>query len=126
MKFKKLKINFKDRRGSISDIFYKKNIQHVAIIKSKPNVRRGDHYHKKTTQHIFVYKGFLEYWYKDLNSSEDPKKIIVSENQIVTTPPLEIHALKITDINYFIVFATGQRGGKDYESDTFSVEPIIK
>ena len=48
MKYKKLKIDFKDKRGSITDIFYKKNIQHVAIIDSKPNVRRGDHYHKKT------------------------------------------------------------------------------
>ena len=38
MKFKKLKIDFKDDRGTIMDIFYKKNIQHVAIIKSKPNV----------------------------------------------------------------------------------------
>ena len=38
MKFKKLKIDFKDKRGSITDIFYKKNIQHVAIIDSKPNV----------------------------------------------------------------------------------------
>ena len=27
MKYKKLKIDFKDKRGSISDIFYKKNIQ---------------------------------------------------------------------------------------------------
>ena len=53
------------------------------------------------------------------------KKIIVNENQIVSTPPFEIHALKITTINYFIVFATGQRGGKDYESDTFRVDPII-
>ena len=126
MELRTLKIDFKDERGSISDIFYDKDINHVANIKTYKNCIRGNHYHKKTTQHIFVYKGFLEYWYKDLNSSEDPKKIIVSENQIVTTPPLEIHALKITDINYFIVFATGQRGGKDYESDTFRVEPIIK
>ena len=45
---KKLKIQFKDSRGSISDIFYKKNINHVAIIKSKAGVKRGDHFHKKT------------------------------------------------------------------------------
>ena len=49
MNIKKPKINFKDRRGSIRDIFYKKNINHVAIIRSKAGVRRGDHYHKKTT-----------------------------------------------------------------------------
>ena len=45
---KKLKVNFKDKRGSITDIFYKKNIRHVAIIKSKTGVKRGDHFHKKT------------------------------------------------------------------------------
>ena len=38
MKFKRLKTDFKDKRGTIMDIFYKENIQHVAIIKSKPNV----------------------------------------------------------------------------------------
>ena len=42
MKLKKLKVNFKDKRGFISDIFYNKNIQHVSIIKSKPNALRGD------------------------------------------------------------------------------------
>ena len=73
MKLKKLKIDFKDKRGTIMDIFYKKNIQHVAIIKSKPNVRRGDHYHKKTTQWMYITQGYLEYWYKSLNSKKKPK-----------------------------------------------------
>ena len=36
-----------DERGIISDIFYKENIQHSALIVSKPNVIRGNHYHKK-------------------------------------------------------------------------------
>ena len=47
MKLKKLKYDFKDKRGTITDIFYKKNIQHVAIISSKLNIKRGDHYRKK-------------------------------------------------------------------------------
>ena len=77
MKYKKLKIDFKDKRGSITDIFYKKNIQHVAIIDSKPNVRRGDHYHKKTTQWMYITKGSLEYWYKPLKSKKKTKKKII-------------------------------------------------
>ena len=125
MQIRNIKIDFKDDRGDISDLFYDEKINHVANIKTYQNCIRGNHYHKKTTQHIFVYKGFLEYWYKDLHSKDEAKKIIVNENQIVSTPPFEIHALKITTINYFIVFATGQRGGKDYESDTFRVDPII-
>ena len=77
MKFKKLKIDFKDKRGSITDIFYKKNIQHVAIIDSKPNARRGDHYHKKTTQWMYITRGSLEYWYKPLKSKKKTKNEII-------------------------------------------------
>lgn len=125
MLLRDINIDFKDDRGTISDLFYDEKINHVADIKTFQSCIRGNHYHKKTTQHIYVYKGFLEYWYKDLNSDVLPKKVIVKENQIVTTPPYEIHALKISKINFFIVFASGQRGGKDYESDTFRVKPII-
>ncbi len=126
MKFKKLKKNFQDKRGSITDIFYKKNIHHVAIIKSKPNVRRGDHFHKKTTQWIMITKGSLEYWYKKLNSNAKPRKKLLKVGDFVETPPNEMHALKIGKKgNEFIVFTIGKRGGKDYESDTYRFSPTI-
>ena len=57
----------KDKRGFISDIFYKDKIQHVAFIKTNRNKTRGNHYHKKTIQIMFITKGKLEYWYKKLN-----------------------------------------------------------
>ena len=126
MKFKKLKIDFKDKRGTIMDIFYKKNIQHVAIIKSKPNVRRGDHYHKKTTQWMFITKGSLEYWYKSLKSKSKPKMKLLKKGDLVETPPNEMHALKIGKKgNEFIVFTMGKRGGKDYENDTYRFKPSL-
>ena len=126
MKFKKLKIDFEDKRGSIMDIFYKKNIQHVAIIKSKPNVRRGDHYHKKTTQWMYITKGSLEYWYKPLSSKAKPKKKLLKVGDLVETPPNEMHALKIgKNGNEFIVFTMGKRGRKDYENDTFRFKPSL-
>ena len=94
MKFKKLKIDFKDKRGSISDIFYKKNIEHVAIIKSKPNVRRGDHYHKKTTQWMLMTQGSMEYWYKPLKSKAKAKMKILKVGDLVETPPNETACAK--------------------------------
>ena len=45
---------------------------------------------------------------------------------MISTPPFEIHALRITKKNEFIVFSQGLRGGKDYEKDTFRVDNIIK
>lgn len=127
MKLTKIIPDFTDDRGTISDIFYQKNIEHVAYIKTLIGCIRGNHYHKQTTQHILITKGSLEYWYKDFNNPEDqPKFVIAKENDLITTPPYEIHALKIDFENHFIVFASGLRGGKDYESDTFRVEPIVK
>lgn len=119
-----IKAAFKDDRGTISDIFYNKKIDHVAVIKSTKKCIRGNHYHKKTTQHILVIDGELEYWYRSKNS-KITKKIIIKKDEMVSTPPFEIHALKINKKNEFIVFSSGLRGGKDYEKDTYRVDPIL-
>ena len=116
-----------DQRGAIVDIFYSEDINHVARVTSKPNVMRGNHYHKETTQHMLMTKGSLEYWYKPVDSDEKAKMVLAEEGDIVSTGPNEIHALKIGPSgNEFIVFSKGLRGGKDYESDTFRVGNIIE
>jgi mannose-6-phosphate isomerase-like protein (cupin superfamily) len=116
-----------DDRGSIVDLFYNEDINHVAIVASEPNVIRGNHYHKETTQHMLMTKGSLEYWYKPVGSNEKAKMIVAREGDLVSTGPNEIHALRIGPKgNEFIVFSQGTRGGKDYESDTFRVNNIIE
>jgi dTDP-4-dehydrorhamnose 3,5-epimerase-like enzyme len=115
-----------DERGSISDILYKTEINHVAVIESKcAGVIRANHYHKATTQTIFLTKGSLRYWYQPLDKSQPVKSIVVQAYETVTSPPNEIHALEILEPNQFIVFSQGIRGGQDYESDTFRVTPIV-
>jgi hypothetical protein len=117
---------FEDERGKILDIFYKDEIQHVAQIDSEPNVIRGNHYHKETTQHMLMISGSMEYWYKKFGSDEEPKMILLKKGDLVSTEPFEIHTLKIgKGGNSFVVFSSGLRGGKDYESDTYRVDPII-
>lgn len=126
MKKTKIKIATRDGRGNIADIFYNHPIDHVAIINSKKGAFRGDHYHKFTTQHIFMTKGGLRYYYKKVNESNDrAKSVIVHEGEMVTTGPNEVHALEILEDNQFIAFSEGKRGGKDYESDTFRVKPSL-
>lgn len=116
----------KDERGTIVDLFFNENINHVAKINSKPNVIRGNHYHKETTQHMLMTQGSLEYWYKPVGSTEPAKMVLAKVGDIVSTGPYEIHALKIgPEGNEFIVFSEGLRGGSDYESDTFRVDNII-
>ena len=115
-----------DDRGSIVDIFYNDKIEHVAVIHSDPNVLRGNHYHKYSTQHMLMTRGSLEYWWKPAGSDEPAKMIVARVGDLVSTPPNEIHALVIReDGNQFIVFSEGVRGGTDYESDTFRVDSIV-
>lgn len=122
----KITVATSDDRGRISDILYKTPIEHVAIIESiKGGLIRGNHYHKETTQIIFITQGSLRYWYQPLDKSEPPKSVLMREYDMVSTPPFEVHALEILEPNQFIVFSNGRRGGDDYESDTFRVEPIL-
>lgn len=115
-----------DDRGTIVDLFYDQPMDHVARVTSKAGALRGNHYHKETTQHMLMTRGSLEYWYKPLNSDEPAKMVIALAGDIVSTPPYEVHALKIgPEGNQFLVFSEGVRGGMDYESDTFRVDNII-
>ena len=114
-----------DDRGTIVDIFYKHNIEHIAVIESVKGSIRGNHYHKQTTQHMLITKGSLEYWHKPLGSEEKAECVLLERGDFVSTPPNEVHALRIVEDNEFIVFTEGLRGGKDYEQDTFRLKESI-
>ena len=62
-----------DDRGIIADMFYNEEINHIAAITSKKGSRRGDHYHKQTTQHTLVTKGSLIYLFQPADKSEPVK-----------------------------------------------------
>lgn len=126
MRKTKIKIATRDSRGNISDIFYNHPIDHIAIINSKKGAFRGDHYHKFTTQHIYMTKGSLRYYYRKVDEDNSKvKSVVIHEGELVTTGPNEVHALEIIEDNQFIAFSKGKRGGNDYESDTFRVSPSI-
>lgn len=126
MKKTKIKIATSDSRGDISDIFYKHPVDHVAIINSKKGAFRGDHYHKFTTQHIYMTKGSLRYYYRKVEEDNSKvKSVVVREGELVTTGPNEVHSLEMLEDNQFIAFSEGKRGGKDYENDTFRVSPSL-
>lgn len=117
---------FSDGRGSIVDVFYKKNINHVNIVESKPLVVRGNHTHRLTVQHVLILDGSLTYWYQEKDNLK-PSFIELNKGDLVTSPPGEIHAMKIGPSGCtFMAFSEGPRGGEDYESDTFRVNSIIE
>ena len=126
MIIRKIEPAFIDDRGEISDIFYKHPVDHVGMITSVKGALRGDHYHKETTQHMYMLKGSLRYYYKMIDDDDSNiKSIVVNEGELVSTPPMEVHSLEILEPNIFIVFSEGLRGGIDYEEDTYRVTPSL-
>jgi dTDP-4-dehydrorhamnose 3,5-epimerase-like enzyme len=120
MEHRKIEIATSDERGTIADIFYKTEIHHVAVIDThQGGVIRGNHYHKQSTQTMFMTKGSLRYWYQPVDNSEPVKSVLLNEYEVITTPPFEVHALEMLEPSQFIVFSHGLRGGSDYEADTF-------
>ena len=118
--------NFEDERGQITDIFYKADLNHVALISSVPNAIRGNHFHAHSTQHMYIISGSLEYWYqnKEMPNSEFTD---CNPGDVITSDKGEVHALRIGKSGcIFMAFTEGVRGGDDYESDTFRVESIIQ
>ena len=106
MKIIKLKNNFEDKRGSITDIFYNKNFKHVSLITSKKDIIRGNNYFKNNTQYIYNLSSDFEYIYKKFDSKKKTKKIIVKKGWVVITPPYEVHAIKFKSNNKLLEFST--------------------
>ena len=115
-----------DERGTIADIFYRATINHGCYITSAPNAVRGNHYHKLTTQYTYILSGSLDYYSKPVDSAESAKVVTAGVGDFVISEPMEIHAMKSGQGGCtFIAFASGTRGGEDYESDTTRVDSII-
>lgn len=116
---------FSDQRGSITDLFFKSKIDHVAYIESVPGAIRGNHYHAESIQHMFIVDGTLEYWFK-MTENDVADFSLCIPGDVITSDQNELHALRIgPDGCRFIALTEGKRGGSDYESDTFRVENII-
>ena len=60
---------------------------------------------------------------KNLENSELQEGIF-ERGGVIISPPLEAHAMKaLHEDCEFIVFASGPRGGKNYEKDTYRLSP---
>lgn len=114
-----------DDRGLIADIFYNATLNHACFLKSRPNAIRGNHYHKTSTQHTLLLTGKMKYWYQPADNSTHVRCVEMYPGDLVTSEPNEIHTLQFLMDSTCVVFTDGERGGADYENDTYRVDNII-
>ena len=120
MKIKKIKCIQEDERGSITDIVEQVDFNGATIILSKKGSVRGNHFHKKTTQHIYVLSGKMKCL---AQQPEEPViQAIVEQGDLVSHDLLESHSFEALSDTLFLVLSSGLRTGKDYEKDTYRLE----
>ena len=119
----KLSKIFADDRGHILNIV-NKLFRSCALIKSKKNSIRANHYHKKDWHYCYVLKGRIEYYYRKHNSNLKVKKIIIKSGELFFTPPMIDHAMKFPEYTEFITLGRGSRTKIDYDKDTHKIKLI--
>ena len=119
----KLDISHQDDRGIILDIFESQPKEHGALITFNEGAKRANHYHKKSTQYLFLVSGTLLMRTAKVNEEgnfiESIKEDIIKPNMLITHRPFEAHAFVATENSVTLAFACGLRGGKDYEKDVY-------
>ena len=123
MKVTRPQVNYADERGSITDILQKEETEYVTIITSVKGVERGHHYHKKTTQWVYLTEGRMNLLTQ--LPGESIVATILEKGDLAVTYPMERHAMIALEDSVFLVLTRGPRGGEDYESDTYRLkEPL--
>ena len=112
-----------DPRGAIANIF-EGLLGHVALISSKKGSVRGNHYHQKDHQYIYLVSGAFESHSCEVQNPPKKQVLKVRPGDIVDTPPLTAHAQKFTEDSVFLALSTRQREQGKYENDTLAF-PVI-
>ena len=117
-------ISFEDGRGTIKDVLIRQPIDAITIIRSKKGVVRGNHFHKDTTQWVYVQSGQL----RSLTQKDNEPVVeqIVNPGDLLVAEPWEKHVLVAIEDSEFFVFTRGPRGGDSYEDDTFRLETPLE
>lgn len=120
MEIKKIKCIQEDERGSITDIVEQVDFNGATIILSKSGSVRGNHFHKKTIQYVYILSGKMKCLAK--KPDEPVTQAIVEQGDLVSHDLLESHSFEALEETLFLVLSSGLRTGRDYEKDTYRLE----
>lgn len=105
-----------DDRGSIFNIMHEP-IGALALITSKKNTVRANHYHKEDAHLCYVVSGSIEYYERPVGSNEPATKFIVKAGEGMYTGPNVEHAMYFPEDTTFLTLGRLSRTPDEYEKD---------
>ncbi|HXS99131.1 MAG TPA: cupin domain-containing protein [Elusimicrobiota bacterium] len=124
MKVFQRKIDFKDARGTISDILDDVPVNAITIITSKKGVSRGNHFHKKSVQYTYVVSGKIKYLSR--KGQGKTRSAILGPGGLAVSPKGEAHTVVALADTVFLSITYGPRHGTNYEADTYRLAEPLK
>lgn len=109
-----------DARGKIIDVLRDEPIDHVTLITQAAGTERGHHYHKETTQWLFLITGSLTVIAQ--KPGDDVYLYLALPGSLIRHDPMEAHAVRAREEATYLIFTRGPRGGENYEKDTYRLE----
>ena len=111
-----------DDRGYIKSIINQPSTN-TSIIMCNPGSVRANHYHLRDWHYMYVLEGSMDYFFFD-NLSKEVCFLSLEKDQIVYTPPKEVHATYFSEQTKLIVISYLARDETSYEADTRRVKFI--
>ena len=111
-----------DDRGYIKSIINQPSTN-TSIIMCNPGSVRANHYHIRDWHYMYVLEGSMDYFFFD-NLSKEVCFLSLEKDQIVYTPPKEVHATYFSEQTKLIVISYLARDETSYEADTRRVKFI--
>lgn len=111
-----------DDRGYIKSIINQPSTN-TSIIMCNPGSVRANHYHIRDWHYMYVLEGSMDYFFFD-NLSKEVCFLSLEKDQIVYTPPKEVHATFFNEQTKLIVISYLARDETSYEADTRRVKFI--
>lgn len=106
---------FSDERGWIANIA-DGDLGDVAYITSVKGAIRANHVHAQDWHLSFMISGSMHYSWE--SNDKSIHKILVSENDLIYTPPQVPHRMEFLENSKFIAIAKLRRSHLEYEADT--------
>jgi quercetin dioxygenase-like cupin family protein len=114
---------FSDERGDIVDLLSGEEINAVTLVSFREGTLRGNHYHRETIQWNYLISGRL--LLRCQLPGAESEDAVLEPGSLAVVGPDERHAFLALEHSVLAVFTRGPRGGKEYESDTYRLDPPL-
>lgn len=116
-----LEVPFINHNGIIQNLI-EQPIGGIAVITSKKDSVRSQHFHLTNWHYLYVIKGSLNYYERDVNGENKKGPILFKQGEMFFTPPNKIHKVEFIEDSIILSMAKLSNEKEQHDKDTVKEE----